>query len=135
MNEIYGLTLTFLLAVFIILPIQVPEYVTELIDNLFGRVVLLGVAVSLLFYQPVLGAMALVAVYELFKRTGVSFAMMHTATEKNKEKHMKQMNPQRQVTLEEKAVAKARADCAYKNHASESTVKPCDTDIRNASVL
>lgn len=58
----------FLLAVIIILPVDLPEHIVELVDNILGKVILIGICVSLFFYHPVVGALAFVAVYQLLRR-------------------------------------------------------------------
>jgi hypothetical protein len=58
----------FLLAVIIILPVDLPDHLAELVNNILGKVILIGICVSLFFYHPVVGTLALVAVYQLLRR-------------------------------------------------------------------
>lgn len=62
----------FLLAVIIILPVDLPEHITELVDNILGKVILIGICVSLFFYHPVVGALSFVAVYQLLRRININ---------------------------------------------------------------
>ena len=58
----------FLLAVIIILPVELPEHIAELVNNILGKVILIGISVSLFFYHPIVGALALVTIYQLLRR-------------------------------------------------------------------
>jgi hypothetical protein len=58
----------FLLAIIIILPVDLPDHVVELVNNILGKVILIGIGVSLFFYHPVVGALSFVAIYQLLRR-------------------------------------------------------------------
>jgi hypothetical protein len=99
--------LTFLLVMYILLPISTPSLVANAVDNLLGRIVLIVVAISLLFHHPVLGAVALIASYELLYRsekvTGSYQVRTFLPTEYNKGREINALN-QFPSTLEEEMV-------------------------------
>jgi len=57
-----------LLVIFVIGDIQIPTEVANLLDTLLGRVLVTGIALSLLLKNPVLGVLGIVAAYELLRR-------------------------------------------------------------------
>ena len=101
--------LTVLLVLYILMPISTPAFMAPAIDNLLGRIVLLVVAISLLFHHPVLGAVALIAAYELLYRsekvTGSYQVRTFLPTEYNKGRELNAMR-QFPFTLEEEIVKK-----------------------------
>ena len=58
-----------LLAIIIIFPVRLPQYINELLQNILGKVILVGIGTSLFFYNPVVGSLALVAAYVLLQRS------------------------------------------------------------------
>ena len=102
-------TLVALLVAFVLFDVEVPTFISNLVDSLMGRVVVITAAVALLMVHPVLGAVALVAAYILVhraeKKTGNYQVRKFTPTEYNKNKHLTAFN-QFPVTLEEEMVHK-----------------------------
>jgi hypothetical protein len=102
-------TVIALLVIFILFNIQVPQILAELIDNVAGRVIVIMIALALFFMHPILGAVALIAAYELIRRsekkTG-TYQMRHfIPSQAHKDRHLSAMN-QFPVTLEEEMVHK-----------------------------
>ena len=98
-----------LMIAFIVTDIKVPKVLGNMIDTLLGRVVVIGLAVSLLFVHPALGVISLIFAYELIRRSETStgtYQMRHylPGLEK-KNSHLTAMN-QFPVTLEEQMVKK-----------------------------
>jgi len=58
-----------LLVLFIVFDIKIPNEVAKLINTLLGRVVVAGGAIALLLNNPLLGILAIVAGYELLRRS------------------------------------------------------------------
>ena len=58
-----------LLAIIIIFPVRLPQYINELLQNILGKVILVGIGTSLFFYNPIVGSLALVAAYVLLQRS------------------------------------------------------------------
>jgi len=73
--------LTVLLVLFILLDIRIPTEVANLIDTLFGRILVTGAALSLFFVRNVLlGVLGIVAAYELLRRSEESAATTEVET-------------------------------------------------------
>ena len=70
-----------LLVLFILLDIRIPTEVANLIDTLFGRILVTGAALSLFFVRNVLlGVLGIVAAYELLRRSEESAAATEVET-------------------------------------------------------
>ena len=103
------LVLMVLLAVFIVLDIQVPAAVAELVDTIVGKIIIVVIALSMCTSkQPILCALSLLAAYELIRRSSNSnigpAVMKFIPTEAKKSGHLSAMN-QFPVTVEEQVVA------------------------------
>lgn len=112
-NEYIAITLMIL---FIVLNIQVPKTIAELINNDIGKIIVYALAFSLIYVHRVLGLVALIFAYELIRRsendetntkTSSNHSnMKHTMPNENvKYQHLDEMN-QFPVTLEEDMVNK-----------------------------
>lgn len=130
---------TFLLALLIILPYKLPIFVANLVTSLLGRVIVICSAVALLFVNPTLGAVAIVAAYELIQKSEVSLGLYQSrkfrVTEKVKAKQIKEMNkenPWTKKTLEEEMVDSIPQN---KSVSGGSSVKPVMGDIHDAARL
>tara|TARA_B100001250_G_C19419044_1_gene622386 strand:- start:64 stop:507 length:444 start_codon:yes stop_codon:yes gene_type:complete len=103
------LVLMVLLAVFIVLDIQVPAAVAELVDTIVGKIIIVVIALSMCTSkQPILCALSLLAAYELIRRSSNSnigpAVMKFIPTEAKKSGHLSAMN-QFPVTVEEQVIA------------------------------
>ena len=135
MND-YIHVFTFLLALLVILPYKIPNFVAKLISPLLSRVILICSAVALFFVNPTLGAVAIVAAYELIQRSEISLGLYQSrkfrVTEKVKAKQIKEMNdgnPWTKKTLEEEMVDSIPRN---KSVTENSYVKPIMGDIHDA---
>ena len=63
--------LAVLLVIFTVFDLRVPSEMANLLDTLLGRVVVIGAALSLLFVNPLLGVLGVVAAYELLRRSEI----------------------------------------------------------------
>lgn len=63
----YGLIALFVL--FIVMDVKIPSFLANMVDTMLGRVVVILVALSLFMVHPVLGAVAIIAAYELIRRS------------------------------------------------------------------
>ena len=59
-----------LLVVFVVGNFSVPSELASFVNTLPGSTALLLVTVALLYFKPVLGVVALIAAFELLRRTG-----------------------------------------------------------------
>ena len=104
------LVLMVLLAVFIVLDIQIPSPVAELVDTIVGKIIIVVIALSMCTSkQPILCALSLLAAYELIRRSSVNSnigpaVMKFIPTEAKKSGHLSAMN-QFPVTVEEQIVS------------------------------
>lgn len=86
-----------------------PKMLTPLVDNIFGTIVIIAIALYLFLYQhPVLGILSIFVAYELIRRTSVKTVAMlqYTPEQPAKDAEMIRMNPPREKTLEETMVDK-----------------------------
>tara|TARA_A100001234_G_C12381640_1_gene282472 strand:+ start:56 stop:505 length:450 start_codon:yes stop_codon:yes gene_type:complete len=108
----HHLVLMVLLALFIVLDVKIPEPVAELVDTLVGKIVVVVTALSICATkQPVLSALALVAAYELIKRSeghSLEGVKQFIPSEAKKLMHLDAINSANKypVTIEEEMVAK-----------------------------
>ncbi len=103
--------LSILFALFIVLPLSVPELLANFIDSAPGMIVLFGLAVYMFYHvSPVVAVLFVFVVYELLRRsskkTGKAIIQKHTPTQAKKDEKMKKMNPEKKETLEEEIVDK-----------------------------
>lgn len=125
-----------LMVAFIVTDTKVPKVLGNLVDTLVGRVVVIGLAVSLLFVHHALGVIALIFAYELIRRSESStgtFQLRHylPGLEK-KNSHLSAMN-QFPVTLEEQMVNKMVP--VVSGPPSSSKFKPVMDNLHQAAKL
>ena len=58
-----------LLCLFIVVPVEIPHELASLVDTFIGKVVVVIIALNLFFAHPVVGAVGIIAAYELIKRS------------------------------------------------------------------
>jgi hypothetical protein len=96
--------LTALLAIFVVFPVQIPEIVAQLVNNIIGKVIVIIISLNLFLINPMVGSIGLLAVYELIKRSEntqiQSPSHKYLPSEKNKFNHLSKVN-QFPVTVEE----------------------------------
>ena len=96
-----------LLIVFVVFQIPVPQGVSSMVATLPGMSVLFIVAVCTFYYNPLVGIVSLIAIYELLRRSGVDLFDMsskYIPSEEKKEKELTAMN-EFPMTLEEEVVS------------------------------
>ena len=124
-----SMVLTALLAIFIVFNIQLPF--SSYINTLFGRLVVIGLVLVLLFANPILGALGIVAAYELFRRVEKRVVAHFVPSEKKKMGHLNAMN-QYSKTLEEEIVQKM-IPTANPGSFPPASFKPYPNKLHNAS--
>jgi len=102
------LILLIVLVLYIIFNIQTPHMLAQLIDNIYGNVIVLLFAVYLLTHSnPLLGVISLFAAYELIQRssitTGSAAINKYLPSQLKTDNHLSAFN-QFPVTLEEEMV-------------------------------
>jgi len=104
--EIFLLVLFIL---YIVVPSHVPYELAQWVDSPLGMILLFVIALSLFLYtHPVLGVLFIFVAYELMRRSSLVTAktalIKYTPTEVNRAREMKEMNPPKEVTLEEEVI-------------------------------
>jgi len=131
----HNLVLLIVLVLYLVLNIQTPSMLANLIDNIYGNiVVILGAFYLLANCNPIIGIVGLYAAYELIKRsshsTGTLAIQRYLPTELKKEGHLSAFN-QFPVTLEEEMV-KQLAPLVSENGPAQLHYKPASDDTHNA---
>lgn len=104
-KDTHHYVLAALLIVFIVSDVKVPGVIAELVDTMLGKIVVIMIALSLFAAHPVVGAIGLVAAYQLVMRSqGHSSVAMYVPSEKKKSRVLSAMN-QFPTTVEEEVIA------------------------------
>tara|TARA_Y100000389_G_C17454552_1_gene517171 strand:+ start:340 stop:798 length:459 start_codon:yes stop_codon:yes gene_type:complete len=100
--------LALLLAVFIVFDVDIPDGAKMAIDSLPGKIVLAVVAILLVYIHPLVGAVGIVALYLLMKRSERLSGPVHrhVPSENRKQQKMQHFNKMEKNSLEEEIVAK-----------------------------
>lgn len=99
---------------YILLNVQTPAVLAGPIDNLFGKVLVIAVAVVIFMKtNPVVGVLGFIVAYQLIKTASVTtgtYAMKHfLPSEENKMKEIKSYNPE-QIQAPPQAMAAAKTN-------------------------
>ena len=100
-KDMVSTVLVFVLSVFIIFDIAPPPFS----DTLLGRLLIAGGVIFLLFVNPVVGALGVVAAYLLFRRVDSVDQIKYIPSERKRMRHLRSMNTFPK-TLEEEIVQK-----------------------------
>ena len=104
-KDTHHYVLAALLIVFIVSDVKVPGIIGELVDNPLGKIVVVMVALSLFAAHPVVGAIGLVAAYQLIMRSqGRQAIARYVPSEAKKSQVLTAMN-QFPTTVEEQVIA------------------------------
>lgn len=137
------LLLLVVLIIYIVMNVQTPDILVPLIDNLIGNIVVILLAVSIFMdrsavpgpMRNIVGVVALIAAYELIRRSSVNQApqlLKHLpSSEKKKVIDFDKYN-EYPVTLEEEIVAKM-APLVKHEPAPNSNYKPAQDKIHDAA--
>ena len=101
--------LLIIFVLYIVLPIQTPDFFAGLVDSSLGMLTIFVITVYLFFnVNPVVAVVYIFVAYELLRRssnkTGKVTIIQHTPSQANKDSEMKAMNPVQITTLEEEVV-------------------------------
>ena len=126
--------------VYIVLPIQTPNFIAGSVDSPLGMLVIFIVTVYLFFnVNPIVAVVYVFVAYELIRRSsnkpGRVNIVNYTPSQTIKNAEMKEMNPPKKSTLEEEVVEKmapiGHSDISvYTN----SSFKPIAENVGTASV-
>ena len=131
----HQLILLVVFILYILLNVQTPNMLATLIDNIYGNVVVVLMALFVLTHMnPIVGVVALYAAYELIQRSSVSTGSAairrYLPTEIKKGKHFSAFN-QFPVTLEEEVV-KQMAPLVETSGPNHLHYKPVANETYNA---
>jgi hypothetical protein len=127
--------LSVLLIIFIVSDVQIPPVIGEMVDTLLGKIVVVMVALSLFGSHPVVGAIGLVAAYQLITRSeGQSAIALYLPGEVKKNQIFKSIN-QFPTTLEEEVIAKQMPYIFKKNRRGNSRYKGVQGKVHGAAKL
>ena len=128
---------------YIVMPIDMPDFISNFVDTSVGMFSLFGVAIYLFFNKHVSKYAAIIfiiAAYELIRRSsninGKVSMVKYTPTQAKKDEKMKQMNPIASVSLEEEVVEQmapiGKSDISVY---TSSTFKPVANNVGSASMF
>lgn len=125
---------------YIVLPIENPSFISNMVDTPLGMVGVLAVTLYLFFNaNPLVAILYVFVAYELLRRsakqTGKAAIQEHTPSQMKKDAKMQKMNPVKKETLEEEIVEKM-APIGHSDPVvfSESAFKPVAEDVGTASM-
>jgi len=105
-KDTHHYVLAVLLIIFIVSDVRIPGVVGELVDTALGKIVVVMVALSLFGAHPVVGAIGLVAAYQLVMRSqGHQSAALYIPSEIKKSRTLSAIN-KFPVTIEEEVISK-----------------------------
>ena len=123
------------LALFIVMDIQVPNQVANLVDTIVGKIVVIMVGLSLMVINPLVGVLGVIAAYELVRRSSASgdlFGDVSDLIPNEEDKHEEmQVYQNNEITVEEEVIAKM-LPMANQVDLSEAEFKPVLGDTHNA---
>ncbi|MDA9072517.1 hypothetical protein N9K75_01435 [bacterium] len=134
-SNYHHLALLVVLILYSVLNIQTPSMLANLIDNIYGNIVIIIAAFYLFAHcHPIVGVVGLFAAYELIRRsshsTGTLAIERYLPTEIKKSGHFSAFN-QFPVTLEEEVV-KQMAPLVESAGPSNLNYKPASEETHNA---
>ena len=125
---------------YIVLPIENPQFVSNMVDTPMGMVAVLAVTLYLFFNaSPLVAILYIFVAYELLRRsskqTGKAAIQEHTPSQEKKDKKMQKMNPVKKSTLEEEVI-EMMAPIGHSDPVvfTETAFKPVSEDVGTASM-
>ena len=129
------------LCLFIVMPIHIPNEVASLVDTVVGKIVVVILALNLFFAHPVVGAVGIIAAYELIKRSEGKGSLVPAALQKyipseaKKTSNLSRVN-QFPVTIEE-IVIQNQIPYTFNltNPTDRATYKPIQDSLHDAAKI
>jgi uncharacterized membrane protein (DUF485 family) len=135
------LLLLVIFILYIVLPIQTPDFLAGAIDSSLGMLTIFIVTVYLFFHvNPILAVVYILVAYELLRRsanrTGRVSMIKYTPTQAKKDAELKALNPPVAETLEEQTIQKmAPIGHSEPSIFTSTTFKPVADNIKNAAFV
>jgi len=128
--------LTILLTLFVVLDIQVPDVLAELVDNPIGKIVVVLTALCILSRNTLAGVIGLVAAFVLIQRsedeTGTEGVRKYLPSELKKLTHIAAMNEEHPVTVEEEVISNM-LPMTNRGDGTSAEYKPVLDDLHDAA--
>jgi hypothetical protein len=130
--------------IYIIFPFRTPAFLTGVVNTPLGLLVILVVTLFLFFYtNPILGVVYIFVAYELIRRTSLvkmgasdNYIVRSSPSENQKAAEMVQMNPVRNITLEEDVISKMAPAQVFNYDPTINTgFKPVVEKVKDASIF
>lgn len=135
------ISLLVIFILYVILPIQTPDFLAGAIDSSLGMLTVFIITVYLFIYvSPILGVVYIFVAYELLRRsanrTGKVAMIKYTPTQAKKDAELNALNPPKSETLEEHVIQKmAPIGHSEPSVFTSSTYKPVADNINNATFI
>jgi len=135
------LLLLVIFILYIVLPIQTPDFLAGAIVSSLGMLTIFIVTVYLFFHvNPILAVVYILVAYELLRRsanrTGRVSMIKYTPTQAKKDAELKALNPPVAETLEEQTIQKmAPIGHSEPSIFTSTTFKPVADNIKNAAFV
>lgn len=131
--------LTLLFIIYILMGYKTPDAVASLIDTIYGKIVVVVIAILLFSYtNPVLGVLGFYVAFDLIKRssesTGTYALQKYTPTEEKKSCNLTLYN-QFPYTLEQEVVSKMAPINDYDENSSPPPFSPILDDLHEAAPI
>jgi hypothetical protein len=143
MNKITGFVkqlkkedvLTGLFAIYLILGLKIPDPLAKLIDNVYGKIVVVIIAIILFAKtNPILGVLGFLVAFDIIRRSSLETGSSYTLSEKQKMERITSYN-QISYTLEQEVVSKMAPLTQASILQSSPSYKPVSDDTYNAISL
>lgn len=107
-NKQHHYILAILLAIYILFDVDVPDQVKEMVDSPFGKIVVAVLVISLIYVNPMVGSLGIIAAFVLLNKSTDMTGPVHRniSSEVKKIQHMKAMNSKHPDNLEQSVVSK-----------------------------
>ena len=106
-NKQHHYILAILLAIYILFDVDVPDQVKEMVDSPFGKIVVAVLVISLIYVNPMVGSLGIIAAFVLLNKSTDMTGPVHRniSSEVKKIQHMKAMNSKHPDNLEQSVVS------------------------------
>ena len=129
--------LAVLMGLFIIFPIQIPDLVASLVNNVLGKIVVIVTALYLLSVNAVVGSLGIVAAYLLIQRSSVNESVLveqFVPSEFKKSEEMQKYN-EAPITVEETVIKNQIPFSFNREIIHNSNIDPVSENIHSAQAV
>ena len=129
--------LAVLMGLFIIFPIQIPDLVASLVNNVLGKIVVIVTALYLLSVNSIVGSLGIVAAYLLIQRSGLNESVLveqFVPSEIKKNEEMQKYN-EAPITVEETIIKNQIPFSFNREIIHNSNIDPVSDNIHSAQAV